>query len=111
MFLDYSRSECHLSDNTVAAYRRDLAKFAIWLGQRKIQDLNIRDLADYPAWLNARGLSAGERSAAPGIAQGFLSLPAIGSGAERKSGRVAGQPETMAARAECAFTRARRQAH
>jgi integrase/recombinase XerD len=57
MFLDYSRSECHLSANTVAAYRRDLAKFAAWLGQRKIQELTIRDLADYPAWLNARKLA------------------------------------------------------
>ncbi len=57
MFLDYNRSECHLAQNTVAAYRRDLAKFAAWLGQRKIQELTIRDLADYPAWLNARGLA------------------------------------------------------
>jgi integrase/recombinase XerD len=57
MFLDYSRSECHLADNTVAAYRRDLTKFVAWLGQRKIQELTIRDLADYPAWLNARELA------------------------------------------------------
>jgi integrase/recombinase XerD len=57
MFLDYSRSECHLADNTVAAYRRDLVKFAAWLGPRKVQDLTIRELADYPAWLNARKLA------------------------------------------------------
>ena len=57
MFLEYSRSECHLSDNTVAAYRRDLVKFAAWLGQRKIQELTIRELADYPAWLNDRKLA------------------------------------------------------
>lgn len=52
MFLDYSRSECHLADNTVAAYRRDLKKFADWLGSRGVQALTIRDLADYPAYLS-----------------------------------------------------------
>jgi integrase/recombinase XerD len=57
LFLDYSRSECHLSDNTVAAYRRDLVKFVNWLGLRKIQELTIRDLAEYPAWLNGRKLA------------------------------------------------------
>jgi integrase/recombinase XerD len=57
MFLDYCRSECHLAANTVAAYRRDLVKFAEWLGQRKIQTLNIRELADYPVWLGHRGLA------------------------------------------------------
>ena len=41
----------------MAAYRRDLAKFAHWLGSRKIQDLTIRELADYPAYLNQRGLA------------------------------------------------------
>jgi integrase/recombinase XerD len=57
MFLDYCRSECHLAINTVAAYRRDLAKFALWLKSRRIQSLTIRELAEYPAWLNARQLA------------------------------------------------------
>jgi integrase/recombinase XerD len=57
MFLDYCRSECHLSANTVAAYRRDMAKFAIWLDKRRFQDLTIRELADYPAFLNQRKLA------------------------------------------------------
>jgi integrase/recombinase XerD len=57
LFLDYSRSECHLAANTVAAYRRDLTKFAAWLGRRAIQELSIRDLADYPAWLADRKLA------------------------------------------------------
>ena len=57
LFLDYSRSECHLAANTVAAYRRDLTKFAAWLGRRTIQELTIRDLADYPAWLADRELA------------------------------------------------------
>src|SRR5215471_6278745 len=56
-FLDYSRSECHLAANTVAAYGRDLAKFATWLGVRSIQALTIRELGDYAAWLSARKLA------------------------------------------------------
>ena len=56
-FVDYARTECHLSANTVAAYRRDLAKFAEWLALREIAKLSIRDLADYAAWLHARGLA------------------------------------------------------
>ena len=56
-FLDYSRSECHLAANTVAAYRRDLAKFAAWVGARPIQALTIRALGDYAAWLAARKLA------------------------------------------------------
>lgn len=56
-FLDYCRSECHLSANTVAAYRRDLQKFGEWLGPRKIQELTIRELGDYAGWLNARALA------------------------------------------------------
>ena len=56
-FVDYARTECHLSANTVAAYRRDLAKFAEWLAARQVTKLSIRDLADYAAWLHARGLA------------------------------------------------------
>jgi integrase/recombinase XerD len=57
-FVEYTRTECHLSANTVAAYRRDLAKFAEWLAARDLVKLSIRDLADYAAWLHARGLAA-----------------------------------------------------
>ncbi|HEX4000541.1 MAG TPA: site-specific tyrosine recombinase [Pirellulales bacterium] len=57
-FIDYVRSECHLSANTAAAYRRDMAKFAEWLAGRDPTRLTIRELADYPAWLQKRGLAA-----------------------------------------------------
>jgi integrase/recombinase XerD len=56
-FVDYARTECHLSVNTVAAYRRDLAKFAVWLAARDATKLSIRDLADYAGWLHQRGLA------------------------------------------------------
>jgi integrase/recombinase XerD len=56
-FVGYVRSECHLSANTVAAYRRDLAKFAEWLAGRDPTRLSIRELADYASWLHRRGLA------------------------------------------------------
>jgi integrase/recombinase XerD len=56
-FVDYSRTECHLSANTVAAYRRDLAKFAEWLAARSVAALSVQDLADYAGWLHARKLA------------------------------------------------------
>jgi len=56
-FLDYARSECHLSENTVLAYRRDLIRFFKWLGKRNPVKLDIRQLADYPAWLRREDLA------------------------------------------------------
>jgi integrase/recombinase XerD len=75
-FVAYSAGECHLSENTVAAYRRDLEHFSQWLElpkgtvpfssdenrdspqpRRNIPELTIRDLADYVAWLHARGFA------------------------------------------------------
>jgi integrase/recombinase XerD len=55
-FLQYSAGECHLADNTVAAYGRDLRRFFTWLNGRSIPALSIRELADYTAWLHAQGL-------------------------------------------------------
>ncbi|MGD0898692.1 MAG: site-specific tyrosine recombinase XerD [Thermoguttaceae bacterium] len=56
-FVDYSAGECHLAENTVAAYRRDLARLLEWLGGRSIPGLGIRDLADYAAWLGTKRLA------------------------------------------------------
>lgn len=57
-FTAYSAGECHLAENTVAAYRRDLGRFVDWLGDRNIPSLTIRDLADYVGWLDERKLAA-----------------------------------------------------
>ncbi len=51
-FLDYIRTECHLADNSVAAYRRDLTRFQSWLAGRSVPQLNIQELADYTTWLH-----------------------------------------------------------
>ena len=56
-FIAYSTGECHLAQNTVAAYRRDLVHFFEWLGGRSMPELSIRDLADYVGWLHGRGLA------------------------------------------------------
>ena len=57
-FADYQRTECHLADNTVVAYRRDLRKFFAWLNNRKIPSLSVRELADYVGWLHEKKLAA-----------------------------------------------------
>lgn len=56
-FVDYLRSECHLAENTVAAYHRDLRRFYSWLAGRRIAQLKIQELADYAGWLHKRELA------------------------------------------------------
>ena len=56
-FVDYLRSECHLADNTVAAYQRDLRRFRQWLGGRTVPELKIRDLSEYVFWLHEQRLA------------------------------------------------------
>ncbi len=56
-FVDYAAGECHLAENTVAAYRRDLRRFVEWLEGRDPAGLSIRDLADFTAWLAAQELA------------------------------------------------------
>ncbi len=56
-YIDYLRSECHLADNSVLAYSRDIKRFAEWLGDRKLKALDIGDLSDFVAWLNRQDLA------------------------------------------------------
>jgi integrase/recombinase XerD len=56
-FVRYLRSECHLAENSVAAYERDLRHFFDWLRGRRIVGLSVSELADYPAWLTALELA------------------------------------------------------
>ena len=57
-FSRYLASECQLSPNTVAAYRRDLSRFYQWLAGRQLQNLKVSELSDYPAWLTDTGLAS-----------------------------------------------------
>jgi integrase/recombinase XerD len=56
-FQQYLRGECRLSENTLAAYTRDLRRFDRWLADRDAARLTIRDLADYAGWLHGEGLA------------------------------------------------------
>jgi integrase/recombinase XerD len=56
-FLRYVRNECHLADNTVAAYGRDLKRLFEWLGGRRLPQLSVSELAGYPGWLTEQGLA------------------------------------------------------
>ena len=67
-FADYQRTECHLSENTVTAYQRDLRRFTTWLGQRPLRSLTIADLTDFVATL------ADEQLAPSSIARHIVSM-------------------------------------
>ncbi|MFO1062965.1 MAG: site-specific tyrosine recombinase XerD [Pirellulales bacterium] len=56
-FTDYLRSECHLSDNTVAAYGRDLKRFLQWLGPSSPARLKLADLSEFVASLQREKLA------------------------------------------------------
>lgn len=56
-FVRYLRTECHLAENSVVAYERDLRRFFDWLRGRRIPGLSISELSDYPAWLTAQELA------------------------------------------------------
>ncbi len=56
-FLDYIAGEAQLSENTVAAYERDMKRFFQWLDNRAIDRLTINQLADFADWLNAQKLA------------------------------------------------------
>lgn len=66
--LNYLRSECHLAENSLVAYRRDLRRFCQWAAGRSIQGLAVRDLSDYMGWL------AEQKLAPPSIARHIVSL-------------------------------------
>ncbi len=50
-FVDYLRSECHLSDNTVLAYGRDIKRFFGWAGKRDVPGLSVNELSDFVGFL------------------------------------------------------------
>lgn len=56
-FFEYLRGECRLSENTLAAYQRDLRRFQEWLGNRSAIHLRIQELSDYVGWLRDQNLA------------------------------------------------------
>ncbi len=57
LWLDYLRAECHLSENTLASYRRDLRRFLEWLGTRSLKKLTVSELSGYVQWLHRKSLA------------------------------------------------------
>jgi len=56
-FLIYLRRECHLAENTVAAYGRDLRRFVDWMAARHPRDLSVADLSDFVGCLHSSALA------------------------------------------------------
>lgn len=56
-FAAYLRGECHLADNTVQAYARDLQRFCAWAGSRRMGDLGVAELSDYVGLLHQSQLA------------------------------------------------------
>jgi len=67
-YIDYLRSECHLAENTVSAYGRDMRRFQEWLDGRAIRGLEIADLSHYVSWLHQANL------APPSVARHIVAL-------------------------------------
>jgi len=67
LFLDYLLVECGLAENSVTAYRRDLAHFCAYLAARKKTEfgaVRARDIVGFLTHEKARGLSANSISRA-----------------------------------------------
>lgn len=56
-FLAYLRGECHLADNTIEAYGRDLKRFFGWLGKRRLDSIRVGDLTEFMGTLQESGLA------------------------------------------------------
>ena len=53
----YLRSECHLAENSIAAYGRDLRRYAVWLAGRDAAEIKIAHLTDFLSYLNSQALA------------------------------------------------------
>ncbi len=71
-FARYLTAECHLADNSVAAYRRDLKRFFGWLGHRRLTQLDVAALGQYAEWLHGQGLAASSVSRHVASLKGFF---------------------------------------
>lgn len=56
-YLDYLTGECHVANNTVAAYGNDMRRFVAWAGSRSLTDLRVQDLGGYLITLREDKLS------------------------------------------------------
>ena len=56
-FLGYLRNECHLAENSILAYGRDLKRFVDWLGKRPLESIRVGDLTGFMGVIAESGLA------------------------------------------------------
>ncbi len=77
VWLDHLRVERGLSRNTIAAYERDLNRYATYLADRRIErpaDATERDIEEYVAWLREQRTAEGEPYADSSIARAVVAV-------------------------------------
>ena len=94
-FIDYAAGECHLAENTVAAYRRDLTRFLEWAAGRPVAEMTIQDLGDYVTWLHGKDFQPATLARHLVSLKVYLPLSAARRRSAGESGRVARQPEAL----------------
>jgi integrase/recombinase XerD len=70
-YLDHLGVERGLSRNTLSSYRRDLDRYAEFLGERSLAEVTANDLAEHLAALRADGLSAASAARAMSAVRGL----------------------------------------
>ena len=63
-YTDYLRSECHLAENTVLAYGRDLKRLSAWWGKKPLSKISLADLSEFIGFLQQQQLAASSISRA-----------------------------------------------
>ncbi len=77
LFLDHLAVERGLSQNTLDAYRRDLAKYVAYLHEQGVidgADASETNIARYVEWLSSRNLGEGRRYRASSIARALAAV-------------------------------------
>jgi integrase/recombinase XerD len=61
-FIAYLRGECHLAENSIAAYGRDLKRFLAWVEARSFGSLGVNELSDFVASMHDEQLAPASMS-------------------------------------------------
>ncbi|MGV3483527.1 MAG: site-specific tyrosine recombinase XerD [Planctomycetaceae bacterium] len=56
-FIAYLRGECHLAENSIAAYGRDLRRFLLWVDSRSMRSLGVNEISEFVAALHDEQLA------------------------------------------------------
>jgi len=67
-FIAYLRGECHLAQNSILAYGRDLTRFLGWVKSRPLGSLTVHDLSEFIGTLSDQNLAPAS------IARGIVAI-------------------------------------